>query len=418
MSTSLTLLALLSLAAWLGQAFARAGFWRADQRLPAAPPSLAHWPEVVAVIPARNEAATIGRAVASLLSQDYPGKLTVVLVDDRSEDGTANHARAAAADPRFGGAEGRLLIVPGTPLPQGWTGKMWAVEQGVRRAAELAPNAPYLLLTDADVQHDSHELRRLVAKAESGRLDLVSLMVLLNCRSPWERLLIPAFVFFFQMLYPFPLVNRRTSRVAAAAGGCMLVRRESLVRMGGIAAIRGAIIDDCALARMIKGQGGAIWLGLTERTRSLRLYDTLEEIWRMVARSAYTQLRYSPLLLLGTVAAIAVVHIAPPLVALLGLLTGHWLAGISALLAWTVMAFLYWPTLELYGEPPWWTALLPVAGALYLAMTIDSAMRHWRGRGETWKGRTYSRDVNSGDLGSRAPDELGTSVSDDLGTSA
>lgn len=394
MYLSLTILALISLAAWLGQVFARGGFWRADQRLPAVIPSLTDWPEVVAVIPARNEAASIGRAVTSLLGQDYPGKLTVVLVDDCSEDGTVEHARAAVANPRFrGGTEERLVVVSGASLPQGWTGKMWAVDQGVRCAAELAANASYLLLTDADIQHDPRKLRRLVAKAESGRLDLVSLMVLLNCHSPWERLLIPAFVFFFQMLYPFPLVNRRTSSVAAAAGGCMLIRRACLARTGGIAAIRGAIIDDCALARMIKGQGGAIWLGLTKRARSMRSYSTLDEIWRMVARSAYTQLKYSPLLLLGTVASMVVVYLVPPLLALVGLLTGHGLVGTWALLAWAIMAFLYWPTLKLYGEPPWRAAFLPVAGALYLAMTVDSALRHWRRQGGAWKGRTYSGDI-------------------------
>jgi hopene-associated glycosyltransferase HpnB len=384
-------LAFLSLAAWLVQLLARGGFWRADQRLPETAKALERWPAVRAVVPARNEAEVIEHSVASLLAQDYPGSLAVVVVDDRSDDGTAGRARAVA---RRLGAEERLVVVSGMPLPQGWTGKMWAVEQGVRQAAAFG-EVPYLLLTDADIAHDPGNLRRLVAKAEHERLDLVSLMVQLHCKSLWERLLIPPFVFFFQMLYPFPLVNRRGGRTAAAAGGCMLVRSATLERVGGIAAIRSAIIDDCALARMIKSQGGAIWLGLTETVRSIRPYDRLDEIWRMVARSAYTQLNYSPVLLLGTVIAMVIVYLAPPLLVLVSTLGGHWLDGAPALLAWAIMAFAYRPTLALYDEPVWRAALLPVAGAFYLAMTVDSALRHWRGQGGAWKGRTYARDPRS-----------------------
>ncbi|HUC62180.1 MAG TPA: glycosyltransferase [Alphaproteobacteria bacterium] len=384
MAATLTILAALALAAWLGLAFLRHGFWRADQRLADAPAALDAWPAVSAIVPARNEADGVGRAVASLLGQDYPARVQLILVDDGSSDGTADVARAAAA--RLGAAD-RLTILAGAPLPKGWAGKLWAVEQGVRHEAE--GKAPYLLLTDADIEHDPLNLRRLVAKAESERLDLVSLMVRLHCATFWERLLIPAFVFFFQMLYPFPAVNARDPRVAAAAGGCMLVRRTALERAGGIAAIRNAIIDDCALARLIKGQGGAIWLGLAERVSSLRVYRDLSEIWRMVARSAYTQLDHSPLLLALTILAMLIVYLVPPAILAVGVATGHWLAAALAFAAWATMARLYRPTLALYGASLWNAWLLPAAASLYLAMTIDSARRHWRGEGGAWKGRHY-----------------------------
>jgi hopene-associated glycosyltransferase HpnB len=386
MGIFLTLLASMALAAWLAQAFVCHGFWRADQRLADAPTARASWPAVVAIVPARNEADGVARALASLLGQDYPGDFHLVLVDDGSTDGTAEIARAAAES---AGARDRLTILPGAPLPAGWAGKLWAVEQGVRYAARSFP-APYLLLTDADIEHDHLNLKRLVGKAEDERIDLVSLMVRLNCVSRWERLLIPAFVFFFQMLYPFPAVNRPHTRTAAAAGGCMLVRSTALDHAGGIPAIRNAIIDDCALARMIKSQGGAIWLGLTENVVSLRAYESLDQIWRMVARSAYTQLGYSPLKLAGAVLAMILVYLVPPIVALLGASTGHWPASIAACAAWAIMAWLYRPTLALYRKSPWPALLLPAAAALYLAMTVDSARRFWRGEGSAWKGRLYS----------------------------
>lgn len=385
--TVLALLALIASVGGLATRFLRRGFWHAAPRLPESAQPLASWPEVVVVMPARNEAEVIARSIASLLRQDYPGRFSVVLVDDRSEDGTAAHARAVAEELS---AAARLTVVAGAPLPSGWTGKMWAVEQGVRRAEGLSP-AVYLLLTDADVVHDPGNLRRLVTKAERERLDLVSLMVLLRVASFWERLLIPAFVFFFQMLYPFAQVNRRDTGTAAAAGGCMLVRSAALADGGGIAAIRDAIIDDLALARLIKGRGGAIWLGLTETVKSIRPYDSLGAIWHMVARSAYTQLQYSPLLLLAAVTGMAAVFLSPPLLAFQVLLSGNYLLGALAVFAWAFMAIMYCPTLALYKEPLWRAALLPLAAALYTAMTIDSALRHWRGRGGAWKGRTYAR---------------------------
>jgi hopene-associated glycosyltransferase HpnB len=386
-SLALSIVGFLALAVWFIQLVARGGFWRANQRLPAEAPGLPTWPDVVAIVPARNEAASIGQTLTSLLTQDYPGKFAIVLVDDQSDDATAAEARDAA---RELGAEDRLTLISGAALPEGWTGKMWAVEQGIRHASAVFA-APYLLLTDADIVHDRPSLRRLVGKAELESCDLVSLMALLHCRTGWERLLIPAFVYFFQMLYPFRLVNKRASRVAAAAGGCMLVRGTALERAGGIAAIRGAIIDDVALARLLKDRGGVIWLGLSASVKSLRAYASLGEIWSMVARTAYAQLGYSPIVLVGTVIAMLFVFVAPPVVGLLGVLGQH-AAAATGVLAWGIMIYTYRPTLTLYGEPPSIASLLPVAGILYTAMTVDSALRYWRGRGGAWKGRAYSRN--------------------------
>ena len=363
--------AALSLIVWLVLVFFRGGFWRADQRLDPDTPEPGAWPAVVAVIPARNEAASIGRAVGSLLGQDYPGEFSVIVVDDDSDDGTA-----AAA-----GVSDRLSVVSGKPLPSGWTGKLWAVHQGLEHTGDAA----FVLLTDADIEHPPQSLRRLVAKAEEGDLDLVSLMVRLRCETAWERLLIPAFVFFFQKLFPFPRVNDPDRPEAAAAGGCMLVRRAALERAGGIEAIRDRLIDDCALAAAIK-PGGPIWLGLSGDVRSLRSYQRLGQIWTMVARTAYEQLRRSPLALAGTVIGMAVIYLVPPL-AVVG---GDVVARACGLAAWLLMAAAYRPTLRLYGLPPWHGLLLPVAAFFYSLMTIDSARRHWRGQGGAWKGRSYT----------------------------
>ncbi|MDJ0949183.1 MAG: glycosyltransferase [Alphaproteobacteria bacterium] len=385
--TALTAAAVLALATWLYLLLGHGRlWWRADQRLPAETGGRESWPPVAAVIPARNEAPFVGRAVASLVAQDYPGELKVVLVDDDSSDGTADAARAAA---REAGAEDRLTIVAGAPLPEGWTGKMWAVSRGVAHASEVMPEAGYLLLTDADIVHGPGALRRLVDKAEQDRLDLVSLMVLLHCRGGMERLLIPAFVFFFQMLYPFPWVNDPRRGTAGAAGGCMLVRRAALTRAGGIEAIRGEIIDDCALARRIKSEG-PIWLGLAEETRSVRPYAGLDGIWHMVARTAFTQLRYSAVLLAGTALGMILLYLVPLVALLTGLATGGWAPALAGIATWLVMALAYAPTLRLYREPAAAAFLLPAAGVLYALMTVDSARRHWGGRGGAWKGRTYA----------------------------
>jgi hopene-associated glycosyltransferase HpnB len=380
----LTLLAGAALAAWAYLVLFHGGFWRADQRLPSELQTPEQWPDVTAVIPARDEAPVIGGAVESLLRQDYPGDLRVFVVDDASSDGTADAARAGAAR---AAADDRLSIVSAPPLPPGWSGKLWAVHNGV---AAAAADRRYVLLTDADIVHAPDALRRLVAKAESGGLDLVSLMVRLNCTSFAERLLIPAFVLFFQKLYPFPWVNDRAKRMAGAAGGCMLVRRAALEHAGGIAAVKDALIDDCALAALLK-KNGPIWLGLAERTVSVRRYPRITDVWRMVARTAYTQLRHSPWLVLGTVLGMALLYVVPPLAMVLCPFAGAWLAAALGAAAFALMLFAYRPTWTLYrGDDPA-ILLLPLAALLYTAMTVDSMRRHLLGKGGAWKGRTYAR---------------------------
>ena len=369
----------LAAAIWAYLLACRGGFWWHEPRLRGGTP--ARWPGVVAVIPARDEAAGIERCVASLLGQDYPGALGLVVVDDHSSDGTAALARNAAAAL---GAADRLRVVAGTDLPAGWTGKLWAVGQGLDAAASWMPEADYVLLSDADIAHDAGNLAELVGHAEAERADLVSLMVALHCETWAERWLIPAFVFFFAMLYPFAWVNRADRRTAAAAGGCMLVRRNALARIGGIARIGSALIDDCALAAAVK-PGGPIWLGYGRRTRSLRVYPKVGDIWAMVARTAYVQLDHSPLLLGLTVIGMAVTYLAPPLLVLAG--------GVPALLgalAWAAMALAYAPSLRRYGRSLVWAPLLPLVALFYVAATIGSAWRHYRGRGGAWKGRVYA----------------------------
>ena len=385
----LTLVAAASLAAWIYLVVFHGFFWRADQRLPATvtvEPDL--WPDVVAVIPARDEAPVIGAAVESLLKQDYPGEVRVVVVDDASQDGTGYAAEAAAK--RIEAAD-RLSVIAAPPLPPGWSGKLWAVSNGV---AAAPANRRYLLLTDADIVHAPDALKRLVAKAETGPpeggLDLVSLMVKLHCESFAERLLIPAFVFFFQKLYPFPWVNERAISTAGAAGGCMLVRREALERAGGIAAVKGALIDDCALAAALKKKG-AIWLGLADKSASARRYPAIADVWRMVARSAYTQLRHSPTLVAGTAVGMLLLYAVPPLWLVLCPFFGAWTAAAMGAAAFALMLYAYRPTWELYrGDDPA-IVLLPLAAMLYTAMTVDSALRHARGKGGAWKGRTYGK---------------------------
>ena len=374
------LLSGLSLAVWVYLLAFRGGFWRADQRDDRGPPppEPAFWPAVTVVVPARDEADVVARSVGSLLAQDYPGPFHVVLVDDASTDDTAAVAQAEAA--RLG--SDRLQVLAGAQLPRGWTGKLWAVSQGVAAAGD---GPEFLWLTDADIGHGSADLRRLVARAQAERLVLSSQMVRLHCETGPERWLIPAFVFFFQMLYPFPLVNRPASRVAGAAGGCMLVRREALERAGGIAAIRSALIDDCTLGALLKRQG-PVRLALTAEAHSLRPYRSFGEVAAMVSRSAYAQLRYSPWLLAGCIFGMALVYLAPPLLALFGQGPARG-AGIAA---WTLMALAFQPTLRLYRRSPLWGLALPVIGALYSGFTVRSAVDVWRGRGGRWKGRNQA----------------------------
>ena len=324
-------LMLLSFIIWLGLVCFWGQFWRVDQQLEVTETQLQSLPVVCAVVPARNEAELLPTTLRSLLLQDYPGSLNVFLVDDRSTDRTANFAEgvAHAVD-----KPQQLHIISGVSLPPGWSGKLWAVEQGIKSASKFAPD--YFLLTDADIEHDPGNLRRLVAKAVQEDLDLVSVMVRLRCESFWEKLLIPAFVFFFQKLYPFRWVNNPNNPTAAAAGGSILIAREALERIGGIQVIRQALIDDCALAQAVKRgtrekfsqspipSQGRIWLGLSTLTSSLRPYDSLATIWDMVARTAYTQLNYSPLLLLGTLVGMPLIYLAPPVCVILGAVWSNW----------------------------------------------------------------------------------------------
>jgi len=364
-------LAVSAVLAWSYLIFARGGFWRAADRddEPGAIADLGAWPSVAAVIPARDESDVIGTNLATLLRQDYPGPLRVIVVDDDSSDETARVAREAGAGT---GAPVDVLRAPA--LAPGWTGKLAAIAHGIRHAETAAEPPDYVLLTDADIAHAPDTLRMLVARARSDRLVLHSLMAKLCVERAGERAFIPAFVFFFAMLYPYAWVNRRYRAIAAAAGGCMLVERVALARAGGIAAIRGELIDDCALARLLKPHG-AIRVTLTERARSTRVYRSLGEIRRMIARTAFAQLRYSPWLLGGTVVAMAVVFVAPPFVTPFA---HDPLARGLALLAWVAM-----------------TLALPAIAAIYVAWTLDSALRHWRGRGGEWKGRMQPRVVLS-----------------------
>ncbi|HUB95920.1 MAG TPA: glycosyltransferase [Stellaceae bacterium] len=368
-------IAALSLAVWLYLLLGRGMFWLPRELPPAPDPG--RWPSVAALVPARNEADCVAAAIASLVAQDYPGSFRIVLVDDHSTDGTAAVARAAAK-----GREDRLRIVNARPLPVGWSGKLWALAEGVRslEGDEAAPDL--YLFTDADIEHDPKSLAELVRSLEADGRDLVSLMVLLRCRSFAERWLIPAFVFFFAMLYPFAWANDPRRRTAAAAGGCILMRRDTYRRVGGYAAIKGALIDDCALARAAKQKGGRIRLALTRHTRSLRAYPRVADVRAMVARTAYTQLHHSPLELVLTVLGLALVYLAPPALAFIG-----GVAGLIGGCAWALMTVVYLPMVRFYRLSPLWAPFLPCVAVVYLWATIESAWRHYRGQGGLWKGR-------------------------------
>jgi hopene-associated glycosyltransferase HpnB len=377
--------ALLPVAIWAYLLIGRGWFWLCRERDDAAarlrsnPDTL---PSVVAVIPARDEADMIARSVGSLLRQDYPGPFSAIVVDDQSTDGTAAVALAAAGEAH---AADRLRIISGTGPPPGWTGKLGAMRQGLAEVEAAAAKPEFVLFTDADIAYAPHVLSRLVAIACGNNSVLASLMVKLRCESAAERWLGPAFVFFFQMLYPFAWVNDPRRATAAAAGGCMLVRAEALHAAGGLEAVRGALIDDCALGALIKGQG-PIWLGLTEDVDSLRAYPTFADFRAMVARSAFAELRYSPWRLAGAIGGMALVYIAPPLFAIFA----RGAAEAAGALAWAMMALALIPTLRLYGRPLVGGLALPVIAAAYVAFTLDSALQYWRGRGGYWKGRVQA----------------------------
>jgi hopene-associated glycosyltransferase HpnB len=382
----MTLLGAATLAAWIYLLAFRGGFWRIESarateaaQVPASP-----LPSVVAVIPARNEADVGGQAIRSLAAQNYAGQFHIVLVDDSSSDGTADAARAAA------GAD-LLTVVRAAPLAEGWTGKLWAVSQGVAVAERRAPE--FLLLTDADIAHAPSNLTDLVERAVRDGYDLVSYMARLRCCSAAEHALMPAFVFFFFLLYPPAWIRNPRRAAAGAAGGCMLVRREALEAIGGIGAIRGAWIDDCALAAAIKRRGGRVWLGASEPTRSLRGYASFGEAGRMISRSAFTQLHHSAWLLAAAVAGLLLTYAAPPALTLGAHGGARWLGAA----AWLVMAFCYWPAVRFFGRPAYEAAALPLVALFYLGATIHSAWQWWRGAGAQWKGRSQpvssSRDA-------------------------
>jgi len=362
----------LVLAIWLG--LVATGFWtcrEADENAPFAAPDV--WPEVVAVVPARNEADVIARSIGSLLRQDYAGPFRVVLVDDNSGDGTGDLARALGSD--------RLTVLRGAPLAAGWTGKLWAVHQGIAAAG----GARYLWLTDADIEHAPDTLTRLVGIAHGGGRRLVSFMALLSCRTWAEKWLVPAFIWFFMMLYPFNWINRPKGPISGAAGGCVLVEAEALAAAGGIGAMRGALIDDCTLGALIKKQG-PIWLGLTRRSVSIRPYADWREIGMMIARSAYAQLRYNPVMLAGTVLGLALMFGAP----LWLVFGGHGAGRVMGLIALGLMLGAYQPILGFYGRAPARAAALPLIALFYVSCTIYSAWAYYRGHGGMWKGRAQA----------------------------
>lgn len=382
------ILVCLSLLIWVILLTLWGNFWLCNQRLDSYQ-QLESYPTICGIIPARNEAEVIESSLKSLLLQNYPSCLRIVLVDDQSQDNTGNIAQNLA---KTLNQEERLTVISGQALPIGWTGKLWAMEQGINYAMINYPDVEYFFFTDADIQHGVNTLTELVNQAKSRDVALVSLMVKLRCESFWEKLLIPAFVFFFQQLYPFPWVNQPKRSMAAAAGGCILLKRETLTEIGGIGILKDALIDDCTLAQKVKSKQHPIWLGLTETSLSLRPYDSLQTIWDMVARTAYTQLNYSGWLLVGTVIGMIIVYLLPPIGLILGIVAKDKVLIIFSVITWLLMAVAYLPTVKLYQGSFWRAFSLPVIAFLYSLMTIDSAWRHWRGKGGAWKGRIYPQN--------------------------
>ncbi|MHB8502451.1 MAG: glycosyltransferase [Candidatus Acidiferrales bacterium] len=374
---------IITLAIWLHLFFGRGWFWRvrkldADE-VRIEPPE--NWPKIVAVVPARNEAETIGEVVTSLAKQDYPGLFSIVIVDDHSEDATA--AIASRISQEYG-AEEKVRILTASSLPEGWTGKLWALNTGVASAQLDLP--AFFWFTDADITHAPDTLRRLVTRADRDKLDLASLMVLLQAKRLPERALIPAFLYFFLMLYPPQWIADEDLDTAGAAGGCILLKREALERFGGFASIRGEVIDDCALAKATKRSGGRVWMGLTRKSQSLRVYGAWGELRDLIARTAFTQLRYSALLLLGTLLALGLTYVAPVIL----LLAHDETAKILGAAAWLLMALSFVPTVRFYRLSPLRAPLLPLTAMFYAYATLLSALQYWRGKGGLWKGRAQA----------------------------
>ena len=365
-------------AIWLYLLAGRGGFWRCNVRDLDRFSDPADWPGVVAVIPARDEAEVVGKAIQSLAAQTYRGSFAAILVNDQSLDATARVAQSAAG-------ELALSVMRGRPLQAGWTGKLFALQQGLDHIGTMAAAPRYVWLTDADIQYQPDALDSLVRRSEALGLVLNSLMVRLRCHSFAEKTLVPAFIFFFQMLYPFAWVNRWPSKAAAAAGGCMLVRLDALKQSGGLAAVKDALIDDCTLGARLK-HCGPVWLGLTDRAASIRRYETFGDLRRMISRSAYAQLRYSPVLLAGTVLAMLLSYALAPAAAMMGQGLVSW-AGLGI---WLVMAAMFAPVLRFYRLSPLWGLALPMIALIYMVFTLDSAWQHWRGRGGMWKGRAQA----------------------------
>jgi hopene-associated glycosyltransferase HpnB len=410
----LAIACLVSAAAWVYLVLLHGGFWLTSQRLPAsgatgsrgggpdgnAEPGAARgqqtWPAVAAVVPARNEVESLPVTLPPLLAQDYPGEFRVFLVDDNSDDGTgAIAAELGEKAARDGGAP--LTVVTGRPRPDGWAGKVWAMTQGFAVAAPASPE--YVLFTDADISWAPTALRDLVAGAEADDRALLSQMALLRAETRWERVIVPAFVYFFAQLYPFRKVNDPKSGTAAAAGGCMLVRRSALAAAGGLEPISGALIDDVALGTLLKKHGNRTWLGLTTDISSARPYPSLASLWHMIARSAYVQLRYNPLLLAGTIVGLLLLYVAPPAGAVAALVAAAAgggglatvVAGAAGLAGWALMTASYVPMLRLYRLSALRAPTLPLIALLYAAMTADSARRHYSGRAVSWRGRAAGR---------------------------
>jgi hopene-associated glycosyltransferase HpnB len=391
-------LGIIALGIWLHLFFGRGWFWRVGKLDADREPgeALGEWPRVEAVVPARNEEETIERTVVGLVKQDYPGAFSVVIVDDHSEDATASVAQQAADE---SGAGERLRIVSASALAAGWTGKLWALKEGVSNAgathlgassagvqAATSEVPTYYWFTDADVDHAPDALRRLVVRAERDKLDLASLMVLLQAKTLPERALIPAFLYFFLMLYPPKWIADEELGTAGAAGGCILLRREALARIGGLEAIRGEVIDDCALAKAVKLSGGKVWMGLTRKSTSLRTYGSFGEIRDLIARTAFTQLRYSAVLLAGTLAGMLLTYVAPLL-----LLSAHdSTARLLGFSAWLLMSVSFLSTVRFYRTSIVWAPLLPLTAVFYTYATWLSAVRYWMGKGGLWKGRTQA----------------------------